>query len=42
LRNLINDLLVTAGLRGLLIGVALGTITLSLRILVGSERPYSE
>lgn len=42
LRNLINDLLVTAGLRGLLIGVALGTITLSLRLLVGSERPYSE
>ena len=42
LRNLISDFLVTAGLRGLLIGVALGTITLSLRILVGSERPYSE
>ncbi len=42
LRNLISGLFVTAGLRGLLIGVALGTITLSLRLLVGSERPYSE
>ena len=42
LRNLISGLIVTAGLRGLLIGVALGTITLSLRLLVGSERPYSE
>jgi hypothetical protein len=42
LRNLISGLVVTAGLRGLLIGVALGTITLSLRLLVGSERPYSE
>jgi len=42
LRNLISGLVVTAGLRGLLIGVALGTITLSLRLLAGSERPYSE
>lgn len=42
LRNLISDLFVTAGLRGLLIGIALGTITLSLRLLVGSERPYSK
>lgn len=42
LRNLISGLVVTAGLRGLLIGIALGTITLSLRLLVGSERPYSE
>ncbi len=42
LRNLISNLLVTAGLRGLLIGIALGTITLSLRLLVGSERPYSK
>lgn len=42
LRNLISDLFVTAGLRGLLIGIALGIITLSLRLLVGSERPYSK
>jgi hypothetical protein len=27
-------------LRGLLIGVALGTITTGLRILIGADRPY--
>lgn len=42
LRTLISALFVTAGLRGLLIGIALGTITLSLRLLTGSERPYSK
>ena len=34
------NIVVTAGMRGLLIGIALGTITLSLRILAGWERPY--
>lgn len=36
----LENIVVTAGMRGLLIGVALGTITLSLRILAGWERPY--
>lgn len=33
---------VTSGMRGVLLGVALGTITLSLRLLVGAERPYNK
>ena len=37
----INNVVVTAGMRGLLIGIALGTITLSLRVLAGWERPYN-
>jgi hypothetical protein len=32
----------TAGARGLLLGIALGTIATGLRILVGKDRPYSE
>lgn len=32
----------TAGARGLLIGVALGTITVGLRVLIGQERAYRE
>ncbi len=31
-----------AGMRGLLLGVALGTVISALRVLVASERPYSE
>lgn len=38
----INNVIVAAGMRGLLIGIALGTITLSLRVLVGWERPYNQ
>jgi hypothetical protein len=41
-RNLINAIFVTAGMRGILIGVALATITLSLRLLAGLERPYNK
>jgi hypothetical protein len=41
-RQLIDTLFVTAGIRGLLIGVALGTIMISLRLLVGLERPYNK
>ena len=41
-RQVIDSLFVTAGMRGLLIGVALGTIMLSLRVLVGLERPYNK
>ncbi len=42
IRNIINSIIVTAGMRGILIGVALGTILLSLRLLIGLDRPYSE
>lgn len=38
----IDEVLVSAGMRGILIGVALGTITMSLRLLMGSERPYDK
>lgn len=41
IREAIDGLIVAAGMRGLLIGVALGTIMLSLRLLVGLERPYN-
>jgi len=40
LRALISQIPVTAGARGLLFGVALGTIATGLRILIGSDRPY--
>lgn len=38
----VQNVVVTAGLRGLLIGVALGTFLLSLRLLMGVERPYNK
>ncbi len=38
----LDQIVVTSGVRGLLIGVALGTITLTIRILVGAERPYNQ
>jgi hypothetical protein len=31
-----------AGMRGLLLGVALGTVVAALRVLVTSERPHSD
>jgi hypothetical protein len=36
----ITQVLASAGARGILIGVALGTITTGLRILMGVDRPY--
>jgi len=36
----INHVLAVGGMRGLLIGVALGTLTAGLRILLGSDRPF--
>ncbi len=36
----ITDVLALGGARGILIGVALGTLTTSLRILLGIDRPY--
>jgi hypothetical protein len=40
IRALIAQVPATAGARGLLIGVALGTIATGLRVLVGADRPY--
>jgi hypothetical protein len=36
----VNNSLAVAGLRGLLIGVSLGTITTGLRVLLAADRPY--
>ncbi len=41
LRQTISSVVVNAGMRGILIGVALGAITMSLRLLAGAERPYN-
>jgi len=40
LRALVSQIAVAAGARGLLFGVALGTIATGLRILIGADRPY--
>jgi hypothetical protein len=40
-RDAVQKVVVTAGMRGLLLGIALGIITLSLRLLAGVERPYN-
>jgi hypothetical protein len=37
---LITQVFATAGVRGILLGVALGTLTTGLRILLGADRPY--
>jgi len=42
IRGVINDIIVIAGVRGILIGVALGTIMISLRLLLGLDRPYGQ
>ena len=41
IRTIADTVWVTAGVRGLLLGVALGILLLSLRLLSGLERPYS-
>lgn len=38
----VNDIIVMAGVRGLLIGIALGTITMSVRLLLGLDQPYNK
>jgi hypothetical protein len=38
----ISLIFVSAGVRGILIGVALGTITVALRLLLGWEQPYNK
>ncbi len=40
--NIISDLIISPGVRGILIGVSLGMIAVSIRILAGSERPYDK
>jgi hypothetical protein len=40
IRSFLTDVLAVAGARGLLLGVALGTIAAGLRILMGADRPY--
>jgi hypothetical protein len=42
LRDAIQNVVVAAGVRGILLGVALGAITLSIRLLLGLERPYNK
>jgi hypothetical protein len=41
LREWVTGVPVAAGARGILIGVALGTLAAGLRILMGADRPYS-
>jgi len=41
IRTLIAQIPTTAGARGILLGVSLGILVTGLRILVGSDRPYS-
>lgn len=40
-RTWITSIVVISGMRGLLLGIALGVITLSVRLLIGLERPYT-
>jgi hypothetical protein len=40
IRPFVTQVLAAGGARGILIGVALGTLTIGLRILFGADRPY--
>jgi len=40
--NLAADIFVSAGMRGILIGIALGSIVVALRLITGLERPYDK
>lgn len=42
IQEIINSYIVIAGIRGLLIGIALGVITMSLRLLLGLDQPYNK
>ncbi|MCL4265166.1 MAG: hypothetical protein KJ069_18260 [Anaerolineae bacterium] len=42
IQDIIQNVIVMAGVRGLLIGVALGSILLAVRMLIGLERPYNK
>lgn len=41
-QRVLQELFVTAGMRGIVLGIALGTILLSVRLLIGMERPYNK
>ncbi len=41
LRTWLDTIVVMAGMRGLLLGIALGVVVLAVRLLTGIERPYS-
>lgn len=40
--DFISGVFVSAGMRGILIGVALGAVAIALRVLTGMERPYDK
>ncbi|MBN1305477.1 MAG: hypothetical protein JXA13_13645 [Anaerolineales bacterium] len=40
LRSFLMDYFVTAGARGILIGISLGVLTTGLRVLLGADRPF--
>lgn len=40
--QILSEVFVGGGMRGLLIGIAIGTITVALRVLIGFERPYEK
>jgi hypothetical protein len=42
LDGVISDVIIVAGMRGILIGVTLGAVVVTLRVLTGSERPYDK
>jgi hypothetical protein len=42
IKDWILDVPTLAGARGILLGVALGTIATGLRVLIGSDRPYTD
>lgn len=42
LRNWLIQVPSTAGARGILLGVALGSMLVGLRVLIGIERPYKD
>ncbi len=42
LKDWVFDVPVLAGMRGILLGVALGTLATGLRVLLGGERPYAD
>lgn len=42
IQDIFQNVIVLSGVRGLLLGIALGTILLSIRVLLGVERPYNK
>ncbi|MEM7331150.1 MAG: hypothetical protein AAF490_03590 [Chloroflexota bacterium] len=40
--TVIDTVVVASGVRGLILGIALGTVMLSIRLLLGMERPYNK